>query len=112
MKDGYNWTNQAVYCYMRNGQCKGCIYNIPLESIEECQTKFIIKEILSRKGKPKENLILAEYGLKRCAICKKIKKFEDFHNSQYSYCAECSNLKGKIYREKVKRKKLNEQIQF
>lgn len=60
-------------------------------------------------GAPKENTILKLHKLKRCAMCGKIKKFSDFHTHKekpLSYCIECERIKGAIYREKMRKKKL------
>ena len=100
------WTNQAIYCYMRGCICEGCSYNIPLESIKQCQTKNAVLELVRILGKPKENILLAEQGLRRCACCGQIKRLDEYHSHDgvydYSYCKKCSNAKGAIYRAKRK----------
>ncbi len=109
----YRWTSQAVYCYIRGCVCEGCSYNIPLESIKQCQTKNAVLELVRTIGKPKENLLLAEYGLRRCTYCGKVKKIEEFHKysckAQPSHCAECTNKLGVLYREKKKQQRKEHQ---
>ena len=99
------WTKQAIYCYLRGCVCEGCSYNINLESIDKCQTKYSVIKLVRIKGLPKENLLLESKGLRRCSCCKKIKKLEEFHNTNNRlygcyYCRECANKKCETYRKK------------
>lgn len=102
------WTTQAIYCYLRGCVCEGCLYNINLESINNCQTKFSVIELVRLKGLPKENLLLEAKGLRRCSCCKKIKKLEEFHNTSVMYgcpyCKECYKEKCKEYKKRRKSK--------
>lgn len=104
------WTKQAIYCYTIGCVCEKCSYNIPLESTKICHTKEAVLELVRILGKPEENLLLAEKGLRRCKCCGKIKRLEEYHHHDgvynYSYCAKCSNAKGAMYRAKKKREKL------
>lgn len=44
------WTPQAVHCYERNCDCKGCIIKMTIET--PCRMKFLIPLIVSHCGKP------------------------------------------------------------
>lgn len=108
------WTEQAIYCYLRGCKCKGCSYNIKLESIKKCHMKASVLETVRVLGKPKENVILFEQGLKRCSKCGKIKKLEEYHankrdgkNGKASYCMQCQNEASRAYRARKKKEREN-----
>ena len=100
------WTPQAINCYVRGGVCKGCPYKVELESIDRCYTKQAVIELVRLYGRPSENQLLEQIGLKRCAMCGKIKRLDkDYHIYEYTHCIECTKIRDAEYRRKAKLKK-------
>ena len=106
-KAGYyprRWTKQAIYCYKIGAVCSECMYNIPLESIKQCQVKNAILELVRLYGAPGEAALLEEEGLKRCPKCGEIKDLSEFTHvpgkPRASYCRSCNNEMNKEYRRK------------
>ena len=101
------WTPQAIHCYMRGGVCSGCSYKVQLESIDRCFTKKAVIELVRLYGKPNENLLLAEKGLRKCLDCGKVMPIEDYWASDTNpspYCPECARARGALYRQRHKEK--------
>lgn len=44
------WTPQAIHCYERNCNCKGCIISLSMET--PCKMKLLIPSIIKQFGYP------------------------------------------------------------
>ena len=52
------WTQQAIDCYNRKAQCKGCIIHENLET--PCLMNVVIKKIFALQGHPSKGLSYQE----------------------------------------------------
>ena len=97
------WTPQAIHCYFRGGVCRGCPYKVELESIDRCYTKQAVIQLVRLYGRPSENQLLEQRGLKRCSKCGKIKRLDtDYYINEATYCIECTKTRDAEYRKKMK----------
>ncbi len=46
------WTAEGIYCFKRHCICEGCKYNGIFESVERCQMKASVLEMVRRFGVP------------------------------------------------------------
>lgn len=97
------WTPQAIHCYFRGGVCSGCPYKVELESIDRCFTKQAVIELVRLYGRPSENQLLEQRGLRRCSKCGKIKRLDtDYYLGELACCVECAKVRDAEYRKKMK----------
>jgi hypothetical protein len=97
------WTPQAIHCYSRGGVCRGCPYKVELESIDRCFTKQAVIELVRLYGRPTENQLLEQIGLKRCSKCGTVKRLDtDYYINETTYCIECTKTRDAEYRKKMK----------